>query len=221
MPRSWTSLTVRLRGRDMENPTPFSVSEYNFLSHKVFHVKYPGYKPTVHEAPNGDGKVDAAKRYAHVALKYQHPHEDIQELLDGLFLRAHRMALKVAQELKVPERFLPRADFGALRVLDYPPGVGGHEHTDFDLFTLNLWRDLPDQVIADPHPPGVHIGELGELLGLGPATKHSVLPAPGRQRSMVYFAIPDHFAVLPWDADTEALTVGDWIQERIARSRYT
>jgi hypothetical protein len=31
---------------------------------------WPGYRPNIVEAPNGDGRLDAEKRYAHVAPKY-------------------------------------------------------------------------------------------------------------------------------------------------------
>ncbi len=50
----------------------FSKIEFDALSSLVFRPGYPGYKPNVVEAPNGDGKLDTDKRYSHVAIKYIH-----------------------------------------------------------------------------------------------------------------------------------------------------
>jgi hypothetical protein len=125
-------------------------------------------------------------------------------------------------------RFDPRGVCPALA-----PGSGSAEHTDFDLFTVNLWRSTPEDheqiVIHDggcygPEPvwePGArefHIGELGELVGLGPATPHRVPARPYVQKSIVYFAMPDHDTWLPLEA---CPTVGEWLKERMARSRVT
>jgi hypothetical protein len=72
----------------------------------------------------------------------------------------------------------------------------------------------------DPH---LHIGELGELVGLGPATPHKVVPRPYVQRSIVYFAMSDHEMRLPIGntrrEDGGRMTVGEWLKERMARSR--
>lgn len=189
-------------------------AELSFL----FRVDYAGYKPTVREIPNGDGKVDAEKRYLHVALKYNPP-----EWAIGYLARAHFEACRVAEELGVPAEFYPRVADGTLRVLDYPAGAGSAEHTDFDLFTVNLWRNSRSNVVVtdtDPSPhasTALHIGEIGELVGLGRATSHYVKPSAGRQQSIVYFAMPDHAAVLPHR--DEGPTVGQWLKERYARSR--
>ncbi len=94
-------------------------------------------------------------------------------------------------------------------------GAGTAEHTDPNLFTIVLWRSHPDDLQRMPlqgvgpyHPehskaerlsPGLHIGEIGELVGLGPATPHRVPARPYRQASIVYFAVPDHGAPLDCD----------------------
>ncbi len=128
------------------------------------------------------------------------------------------------------------------------PGAGTVEHTDFDLFTIVLWRSHPADLLRDLVPggaipggherrahaealsPGLHIGELGELVGLGPATPHRVPARPYAQKSIVYFAIPDHAATLPEPytfpgrdgrGPVTVYSVGGWLRERIARSRYT
>jgi hypothetical protein len=204
----------------------FTAADFAAMSAIVFRHDYPGYATArgVVEAPNGDGALDTDKRYAHVAMKYLRAWRDanpsgtmnLQYCQLGHFLeRAHARALQVAHDLGVPDAFLPSFEHGALRVLEYPPGARGHMHTDFDLFTLNLYRNVPNPGL----PAGlVHMGELGELIGgLGPATPHDIHPMAEVQHSIVYFAIPDHEAVLP-GAD---VTVGEWIKERIARSRVT
>jgi hypothetical protein len=55
---------------------------------------------------------------------------------------------------------------------------------------------------------------MGTLVGMGQATPHEVLASETRQFSIVYFAIPDWAAVLPG-----GVTVLDWLNERMARSR--
>ncbi len=193
------------------------------LLSQIFSDQYDGYRPTPLEAPNGDGKIDEAKRYAHIALKYQHADPKVQDKLDCLLVAAHAKAVRVAHALGVPEAFMPKIAYGALRVLDYPPGAGSHVHTDMGLFTVCLYRGHPKCLQGDFHelPEAVkaiddktHIGELGELVGLGPATRHWVVASEERQVSMVYFAIPDWAAVLP-----DGRTVGEYLVERLGRSR--
>ena len=197
--------------------------DYRDLYRTVFDQQYPGYRPEVVESPHGDGKLDTTKRFAHVALKYEHPAWWAQRWLDGFLLEAHRLAVKVARALDVPEAFMPKLDYGCLRVLEYPPWAGSHEHEDFDLFTLMLYRNLPEHFVMETHsvPEAVqklnaqcHLGQLATEIGLGPATKHSVTPATQHQYSIVYFAIPDHAARLP-----SGVTVGDWIAESTTRHR--
>jgi hypothetical protein len=194
---------------------------------------------------DGSGRVpnvDHQKRYLHVALKYSPPEWAVAHLA-----RAHFEACCVAEALGVPAAYYPRAEFGALRVLWYPEGAGSEEHTDFDLFTTVAYRETPadlerhpgvkadwSRVIgtrrdaAEAISPGLHIGEIGELVGLGPATPHRVPGRPYVQRSIVYFAIPDHAARLPCKAPAHGgwpntcaggPTVGEWLADRYARSR--
>jgi hypothetical protein len=234
--------------------TLFTAADYAALAAIVFRHDYPGFATArgVVEAPNGDpGARDTGKRYSHVALKYLQRYDSAgpteHEMLRFYLDRAFARATAVATALGVPETFMPSFEHGALRVLEYPPGAGSHTHTDFDLFTLACWRDrpeglvrqvpdmLPGQIIPaysladlDKVDPGLHLGELGELIGLGPATPHKVVSIRGggaemllgpagcpSQHSIVYFAIPDHAAVLHGGT-----TVGEWLAERLARSRY-
>jgi hypothetical protein len=121
-------------------------------------------------------------------------------------------------ELGVPPEFRPDFSAGALRVLEYPAGEGGHLHTDFDLFAVNLFRNVPNPGLGGtPY----HMGEISELIGLGPAEPHYVAPLPVPQMALVYFAIPNHAAVLPDPFEGKPDTVGAWLGRRIARSRYT
>lgn len=203
----------------------FTKEEYEALHALVFRPDYSGYKPTVSEIPNGDGKVDSEKRYAHVAPKYFTTEQQLNDLMPFLE-KAFYMSVAAAGLAKVPKEFLPKIEYGALRVLDYPPGAVSNKHEDFDLFTLMIYRDQPDRFQADEVEESkaltrikllnrqAHLGQLGEAIGLGKATPHQVLPSETRQCSIVYFAIPDHNAVLP-----SGVTVRDWLNERMARSR--
>lgn len=204
--------------------TLFTTADYQALAAIVFRPDYPGNASArgIVEAPHGNGNLDHLKRYSHVAEKYLQQWEDPRfmgpqdyqqlEVLWRAYDAAHSRALDVATALGVPEGFWPSFEHSALRVLDYPPGATSALHTDFDLFTINAYRNVPNPGL----PAGeVHMGELGELLGLGHATPHHVEASTAPQMSLVYFAIPDHAAVLP-----SGITVGAWIAERIARSRY-
>ncbi len=116
------------------------------------------------------------------------------------------------------------------------PGAGTAEHTDPNLFTIVLWRSHPADLErgtdgrntwyvgkgpgfkqasdAETLSPGLHIGAIGELVGLGPATPHRVPARPYAQKSLVYFSVPDHAALLP-----DGRTVGAFLYEWKKRSR--
>jgi hypothetical protein len=202
----------------------FTKDEYNKLNELVFRDDYSGYKPTVLEIPNGDSKVDAEKRYAHVATKYFTTAQQRIDLMPFL-QKAHKLAMDIAVAIRMPPEFHPQMEVSALRVLEYPPGAFSNEHCDFDLFTLSLYRDQPDRFVSKSmgndtlryvryYNLQAHMGELGTEIGLGEATPHSVLPSETVQRSIVYFAIPAWDATLP-----SGVKVRDWLNSRMARSR--
>lgn len=195
----------------------FTAQDYAALHALVFRPDYPGYRPTIVESPNGDGAQDTDKRYAHVSTKYldKTPKGEERDMLRHYLETAHTVAYRTALQIGVPPAFRPCLAAGALRVLEYPVGATSAVHTDFDLFTLNLYRNEPNAGLGDAP---VHMGELGALLGLGRAWPHRVLPSATVQHSIVYFAIPDHAAVLPPFAG--GMPVGVWINERMSRSRY-
>jgi len=213
----------------------FDRSEYDLLASIVFRPDYPGWKPDVKELPNGDGKVDE-KKYAHIAPKYLPGLGSGRErtlLLRALFI-AHERAERVFDELVQDgigfERFRPDIRYGALRVLEYAPKIGlSHPHRDFDLFTLQGYRSDPSPFKAYDRQhvpataleidPGLHLGELGEEIGLGKATLHEVVPSDETQFSIVYFAIPDWDARFVEGERGGSPTVKDWLNERMARSR--
>jgi hypothetical protein len=187
--------------------------DYNRIYDLAFSSDYTGYKPNVVELPNGDGKADVAKRYSHLALKYN-LHEFPR--LEAAFWRGYATAL----ERGLDARLDPEAC--ALRVLEYPVGAGSERHTDFDLFTVNLWRSHPELIHTDPnlwsYCEDVHLGELWPLMEdrSDKAEAHWVEPHPTEvQRSLVFFALPSHEDAVP---GTDLL-VGEWLQERISRSR--
>ncbi len=220
-----------------EPETMFDIHVYEAIHERAFRPGYPGYKPEVKEIPNGDGKVDAEKRYSHVAPKYltEAVSPGDKAVLMTYLQRAHDVATIAATDAGVPAEFMPDIRYGALRILDYPPGSVSNPHEDFDLFTLMCYRDQPDRFLAHDdedavnpfsqisairrHNKQAHLGQLGEAIGLGKATPHEVLASESRQCSIVYFAIPNHDSLLPPTASGTRLTVRDWLNERMARSR--
>lgn len=190
----------------------FDLGEYHCMTSLFNTPGYRGYRPAVVEAPNGDGALDVGKRYLHIAAKYDPPEWALRYLA-----RAHWEACREAEALGVPDAFMPRVADGTLRVLDYPAGVGSARHTDFSLFTITCFRSTLDGLVVEDEEPGLYFGELAEQVGLGAATPHRVEPRPHPQHSIVYFAMPSHAAVLPYSGGR---TVGAWLKERLARSRY-
>lgn len=215
----------------------FNRSDFDALS-TLFdpEAKYAGYRPTVSEIPNGDGRVDVGKRFLHVALKYNPPEWAVR-----LLARAHMAACARAEYEGCPGAIYPKIQNGTLRVLYYPAGAGSAAHCDFDLFTVNCWRTPADDCesftqvndqCADwrPNTDEVHFGELWRIFGMGPATAHRVREAPYEQRSIVYFASPGMSTPLPAPITFPAVgefpektvhTTGEWQIERTNRSRIT
>lgn len=236
----------------------FRIRDYLNLHSIVFKPDYPGYTPNVAESPNGDGKLDTLKRYAHVSKKHcetlqeraqqmgriglspeKNKLDDEIDLLDDYLTYAQAEAEHMAVALGVPPAFWPDINASALRVLEYGPDAVTHPHTDFDLFTLSCYRNshehfkylIDDKMTLESHDrrkvlkkardlsPGIHFGELLEeiLPQSFKATKHEVVASKvAYQYSVVYFAVPSHDAVLP-----SGLTVGQWMDDRKKRSRYT
>src|SRR5690606_726185 len=95
----------------------FTASDYAKLHSIVFQPDYPGYKPDVVESPNGDGKKDDLKRYAHVAEKYLRDYSLTRRILEYYLDEAHGLALEVAITIGVPRPFWPVKEYSALRVL--------------------------------------------------------------------------------------------------------
>lgn len=195
-------------------------------------ARYKGFKPTVKERPDGDARVDTAKVFLHVALKYDPP-----EWAKRLLARAHFEACGIVERLGVcPHHAYPKIENGTLRLLYYPEGAGTAEHADFDLLTVNCWRSTPNDLEQKPLPQGgwtrgvapYHMGELGEIYGLGPAARHRVAGKPYEQRALVYFASPGMNTALPEPITFPAIegfdektvtTSGEWQIERTNRSR--
>lgn len=184
----------------------------------------PGWRPEIQESPNGDGVWDTNKRFAHLAPKY------FTEATPDFVLAAYEKQLGLATHacrlLQIPKAFHPGRDC-TLRVLDYPAGATTAPHTDFDLFTMRVWRDASHAFrylggrgvelwAIRGRYPGLHFGEL--MAEIDPkrweATEHEVVASDEPQSSCVFFVMPDLGAVLP-----SGLAVGDWLEERKARSR--
>lgn len=193
----------------------FTEEEYQEMHDLTFgDPNYSGYRPTVQEAPNGDGKWDEEKKYAHIAMKY-----DPGPVLKRYYARAYEEAHNVSKRLGFPSHLYPSWDNSCMRILDYPPGASSAEHTDFDLFTIQLFRDQPEGFVrtgtvdqADESiSTGIHFGEMAEVAGLRKAMPHYVKGLGVRQRSIVFFVIPP--------PESSLITVGAWLDERYARSR--
>lgn len=195
---------------------------FDLLATYAFSARNPGYKPAVREAPNGDGVWDEQKEYAHIAPKYFTPDTplEVRKIYDDVLAYAEAMCLR----LGLPDGVFPGPD-STLRLLRYPPGATTAPHTDFDLFTLSLYRshtnafaylggDCAELQRAREISPGIHFGELmTEITGV-PATEHETWPLHVPSVSAVFFVIPPHEFVVP-----SGVTVGEWIKERVARSR--
>ena len=184
---------------------------------------YAGYRPSVRELPNGDGKVDEQKKYLHVALKYNPP-----VWAKRVLFEAHGMALEVARALNLPASLTPDLAAGALRLVEYPTGAGSAPHCDMSLFTVNVWRSCANAGLAAHSHAGysVHFGELAEVYGIAQADSHHVQGLPFPQVALVYFALPRHDTKLPHPAPhlgagVPVPTVGDWLAARMSRSRAT
>lgn len=201
----------------------FTEAEHSLLATLFDDKTYKGYKPEQAEAPNSDGRVDIGKRYLHVAPKYNPPLFAVD-----LLAMAHYEALRIAEEIGVPDAFYPRVENSTLRVLEYPAGTGTLEHTDFDLFTVNLWRSTPDDheqfgPVNDTDcdwTPGVrsfHMGRIGAMLGMGTAVPHRVPARDYPQKALVYFAMPANAAVFPYGSvDRHGDQLGRWDGETVA-----
>ena len=208
-----------------------SFSDYVDVSTFAFSDKNPGYNSQVIESPNGDGVWDKRKKYAHLAPKYF----DVTRLKDKfsldyikmrlIYRKAVNEAAEVCKFLDLPPEFYPGPD-STMRVLWYPKGATTAPHTDFDLFTICMYRNQLDSFIylddetepslelAKSFFPGIHFGELMTEVNGMKATKHEVIGTEESQQSIVFFVVPPHQSVLP-----SGQTVGDWIMERKYRSR--
>lgn len=215
----------------------FTARDYESLAAVVFRPDYPGNATArgVVEAPNGDPAArDTGKRYAHVAEKYldkmpeyhqKWSQQSDAKVLLGFLLKAFWRAHDVALELGVPKAFMPSFEHGALRVLEYPPGAGSAPHTDVGLLTLNLYRDQPDKLLtyatgvhdawSSVGVPEFHLGRLAREIGIGAAAPHMVTASDTAQHSIVYFAVPNHDAMLP-----SGQRLGNWLDREMAKMRY-
>ncbi len=201
-------------------------TDYDILYNMVFGDSYPGYKPNVIESPNGNEQWDTEKKYAHIAKKYldQLPDSPAKSFMYRKLYDALGEAQDLARALGIPSEYHPRIDDSTIRILYYPPGAITHPHYDFDLFTTVLYRNRREPFIYLDNAPSeaaqnlseqIHYGEILELIRPeSKATYHEVAATDYVQKSIVFFAIPDHAAILP-----SGQTVGEWITERIARSR--
>ncbi len=182
----------------------------------MFAPDYPGYTPLVAEAPDGDSRVDTGKRYSHVTTGHldEMGAGDRGEFLDRAFMQAFKKAQRFHIKFGYPTGAPPDINECCLRLLEYPPGVGGEAHTDMDMFTLNLWRSHPEHCVPDFN--AIHVGELGEIMqpDLRVATRHKVRACHELQTSLVFFALPSRDTTVPGHG-----TMGGWLDERKARSR--
>lgn len=227
----------------MSDKQIFNALDYAMIHQLAFNERInPGYKPKVREAPNGDGKIDYNKRYAHIAKKYLAKMplsaQAERQVFENLLARCQQVAIAVAVDLGIPQPFWPDLEDSMLRVLEYNETAGAEPHIDDPcLFTLMAYRNLPqffeymredeyetkqqdvDLYTAQKFNTQVHYGGLMPLVvpGVQP-TRHRVRATEKKgvwQYSAVFFAMPKLSAVLP-----DGQTVGDRTAEIIAKMRY-
>lgn len=124
----------------------FNANDYRKLSDIVFAEDYPGYRPNIIEAPQGNDVWDTEKRFSHVAMKYLNNFCDSTKcsILTDYLLQATEKSIDIAIDLGVPKRFWPDYRYSNMRILEYPPGAVTAPHEDFDLFTTMLFRNTED-----------------------------------------------------------------------------
>lgn len=232
----------------------FTASEYAHLHSLVFRDDYPGYKPNIVESPNGDGKKDTEKRYAHVSEKYLTsallpPTDATIIFLNQCLDRAHDLAMQVAITIGVPREFWPVRKYSALRVLEYNSEAITNEHTDFDLFTLMCYRNIPNYFIGKEPKLRSDCGNGLRETNFGPIKFSGGLLTHAKQLNAqlhfgeileeidpnTYRATPHEVVASngPWQYSVvyfsipahdavlpSGVTVGKWLEERISRSRY-
>lgn len=210
----------------------WSNSEFDYWASRVFTPTYPGYRALCFEQPDGNKDGESYYSYAHIASKYldgwltgHEMREEARDLIESLVEEARAWAVKFG----IPFELWPTAEDSTLRLLYYPPGGAGAKHTDFCLFTLPVFRNLPQCFnieVANPDPipgipygePKVHKGELmASLMPKEQADMHWVDADPdGRaQFSAVFFAMPPLKTLLP-----SGQTVGEWVEKRKKETRY-
>lgn len=202
------------------------------LLNTVFRDEWPGFKPNVIESPDGNAQWDTEKLYSHINKAYYSKVDHGKQWVFNTPMEIHKQwchyARHVAMRLGVPPEFWPQDEDSTIRILMYPPGASTARHTDFDLFTLPMYRNITecytgvfdeDTIFEEVNTfQRLHIGELlHEINPTFKATPHFVKPDERRrwQYSAVFFAIPDHHAMLP----NHGPTVGEWLEERKGRSR--
>lgn len=196
---------------------------------------YPGYKPDVIEAPDGRyGALDEGKHYAHVAVKYLHgwdsPHKGWME---SVLHDWTSYAVDRAIEIGLPMKWWPSIEDSTIRILAYPPGAESHAHYDFDLFTLNMYRNVretyerldPDRAdrydwVRDGLESSwdMHYGELATIINPNfKPTKHRVHQdyLDRTQYAAVFFAMPRLSLTLPG-----GVKVWQWVENRKEESRH-
>jgi len=215
----------------------FTEKDWRHVADMTFTEAYPGYKPGVIESPNGDGVWDTSKEYTHIAAKYLNSEWGEENPLDATYLMDLlfdwvQTGKNVALRLGLPIQYWPTISDSTIRLLAYPPGAGTALHTDFDLFTLPMYRNIittyEATFVEEKDMPWENIDQfnrlhIGELMAeINPhayvATQHLVKadPRDRHQYSAVFFAMPSLEAVLP-----SGLTVSEWLLFRKARSRRT
>lgn len=208
-----------------------TTSDYHTLYTTVFNPanNYPGYRPGIIEAPAGNSEWDTGKHYAHISMKYLAAYGGLGMYhMERLLVDWTNYAKEVAINLGLPMKWWPHLDDSTIRILAYPAGTTTARHTDFDLFTLPMYRNITDTYEAElgNNPSFVnvdqfnqlHYGELMELINpvAWQATEHEVHAEPhGRtQYSAVFFAMPRLDLTLP-----SGLLVQEWLDDRKLRSR--
>jgi hypothetical protein len=182
--------------------------EFYKIKDIVFKEDYPGYVPVEEELKDFD--VDLSIERSHASIKPsvldQYYHEQNKQFLSQILNREFDLAVRISDLLKIPKQYGPCIDNSFIRILEYPSNCKTFSHVDKTLFTMTLYRDIPENlhIFSGDEPsedikklnPQIHFGRIAEELQcVKLASYHQAIVGNQREYSSVYFVLPSIDAV--------------------------